>query len=196
MNTILAKIRESDKQNIQPQIENLLKGNRLLPDIYMYINEYIYVYMYISNVLLDQISSSEASHWWNKQVYCHICTSQPLVPPWPTWTQPTHSCAVFKVRVNMVCFRKVSASKSHKHFSFSHTYHMPRQSHPSPFDHPLAQAPGWRATPCWLSATVYSKYSQFPVTPRGRLLSPQAEAVPCRGTRKPLSVGIVCSSET
>jgi hypothetical protein len=36
----------------------------------------------------------------------------------------------------------------------------------------------WRITPCHLSATAYSVYSQLPFIPGGCLLHPQPEAMP------------------
>jgi hypothetical protein len=42
-----------------------------------------------------------------------------------------------------------------------------------------AQPPSWRVTPCRLSATAYSTYSQLPSISGGRLLYPQPEDAPC-----------------
>jgi hypothetical protein len=47
------------------------------------------------------------------------------------------------------------------------------------------QPPSWRTTPCRLSATAYSIYSQLPTIPGGRLLHPQPEDAPCRGDKGP-----------
>jgi len=45
-------------------------------------------------------------------------------------------------------------------------------------------------TPCQLSVTAYSIYSQLPSISRGRLLHPQPEDAPCRGARAPHSYTI------
>jgi hypothetical protein len=44
------------------------------------------------------------------------------------------------------------------------------------------------ATPCRLSATAYSIYSQLPSKTGGRLLHPQPEYAPCLGDRNPLNI--------
>jgi hypothetical protein len=43
-----------------------------------------------------------------------------------------------------------------------------------------AQPPSWKATPCRLSATAYSIYSQLPSISGDRLPHPQPEDAPCR----------------
>jgi hypothetical protein len=43
--------------------------------------------------------------------------------------------------------------------------------------------PSLKATPCTLSATAYSIYSQLPSMSGGRLLYPQHEDTPCRGDK-------------
>jgi hypothetical protein len=48
-------------------------------------------------------------------------------------------------------------------------------------------APSWSTTPCRLSATDYSIYSQFPSISRSRLLHPQPEDAPCRTDRNSLT---------
>jgi hypothetical protein len=48
-----------------------------------------------------------------------------------------------------------------------------------------AQPPSWRTTPCRLSATAYSVYSQPPSIYGGRLLHPQPEDAPCHGDKGP-----------
>jgi hypothetical protein len=50
---------------------------------------------------------------------------------------------------------------------------------------PPAQPPSWRTTPCRLSETAYSIYSQLPSIPGVRLLQPQREDAPCRGDKGP-----------
>jgi hypothetical protein len=47
------------------------------------------------------------------------------------------------------------------------------------------QPPSWMTTPCRLSATAYSIYSQLPSISEGRLLYPQPEDAPRRGDRGP-----------
>jgi hypothetical protein len=46
--------------------------------------------------------------------------------------------------------------------------------------------PSWRTTPCRLSTTVYSIYSQLPPHIRGRSSIRKPEDAPCRGDRNPL----------
>jgi hypothetical protein len=53
------------------------------------------------------------------------------------------------------------------------------------YEHIPAQPPSWKATPCRLSKTAYSIYSQLPSKSRGRLLYPQPEDAPCRGDKGP-----------
>jgi hypothetical protein len=50
---------------------------------------------------------------------------------------------------------------------------------------PPAQPPSWRVTPCRLSSTAYSIYSQLLSISGGRLLYSQHEDVPCRGDKGP-----------
>jgi hypothetical protein len=45
--------------------------------------------------------------------------------------------------------------------------------------------PGRRNTPCQLSVTAYSVYSQLPSISVGRLFHPQPEDAPCRGDKGP-----------
>jgi hypothetical protein len=47
----------------------------------------------------------------------------------------------------------------------------------------LAQHTSWRATPCRLSVTAHSIYSQGHSICGGRLLDPQPEDAPCRGEK-------------
>jgi hypothetical protein len=47
------------------------------------------------------------------------------------------------------------------------------------------QPPSWRATPCQLSATAYSIYSQLPSISGGHLLYSQPEDASCRGDKGP-----------
>jgi hypothetical protein len=49
--------------------------------------------------------------------------------------------------------------------------------------YPHAQPPSWRTTPCLLSATAYSMYSQLPSKTGDRLLHPQPEDAPCLGDK-------------
>jgi hypothetical protein len=49
----------------------------------------------------------------------------------------------------------------------------------------VVSPPGWRATPCRLSASAYSTYSQLHFISRSRLLHPQTEVAPCRGDKGP-----------
>jgi hypothetical protein len=49
----------------------------------------------------------------------------------------------------------------------------------------LAPRQSWRTTPCRLSATAYSVYSQLPSISGGHLLHPQPEDTPCRGDKGP-----------
>jgi hypothetical protein len=53
-----------------------------------------------------------------------------------------------------------------------------------------AQLQSWRTTPCVLSATAYSIYSQLHSISGGRLLHPQPEDVPAVVTRDPLNICI------
>jgi hypothetical protein len=50
---------------------------------------------------------------------------------------------------------------------------------------PQPNPSSWTATPCRLSATAYSIYSQLPSISGGRLLYPQTEEAPCRGNMGP-----------
>jgi len=52
-------------------------------------------------------------------------------------------------------------------------------------NYPLVQPPSWTTTPCRLSATAYSIYSQLPSISGGRPLHPQPEDALCRGDRDP-----------
>jgi hypothetical protein len=49
--------------------------------------------------------------------------------------------------------------------------------------------PKLRNSPCRLSATAYSIYSQLPSVSGGRFLHPQPEDAPCRGDKGPTEHG-------
>jgi hypothetical protein len=49
----------------------------------------------------------------------------------------------------------------------------------------LAHLLSWRTSPCQLSATAYSIYSQLPSISGGRFLHPLPEDAPCRGDKGP-----------
>jgi hypothetical protein len=53
----------------------------------------------------------------------------------------------------------------------------------------LFLTPSWSSTPCRLSATSSSIYSQLPSIPEGHLLHPQPDDVPCGDDKRPTHLG-------
>jgi hypothetical protein len=52
--------------------------------------------------------------------------------------------------------------------------------------YPHAQPLSWRTSPCRLSVTAYSIYSQLPSISGGRFIHPQPQDAPCRGDEWPI----------
>jgi hypothetical protein len=138
--------------------------------------------MYKKNLYLIHDSQSP----FHRKVYIHLLLQCHLFPIWPVLPRNPTYILIFLPPLSWanLPYTYISHSMSQSHVYFVWPF--------ATFWNKLIfygeqLSPSWWTTPCQLSATAYSLYSQLPSISRGCLLCLQPEDIPCRGDKTHLT---------
>jgi len=108
------------------------------------------------------------------------CSQEPTIGPYPDADESSLCLSTLFIYNPLTSINQVIPKNPKPCVTFRKSWFLAARS-----CQPLAKPPSWRATPCRLSATVYSIYSQVPSICGGPFLHPQLEDALCRGDREP-----------